>query len=64
MDLLFIIYIFVLFLIFVPKFLLTSKIDSSLLQSFVHAILFSILFYLTYKYIKCEKKEHMTIGTY
>ena len=64
MDLLFIIYIFVLFLIFVPNFLLTSKIDSSLLQSFVHAILFSVLFYLTYKYIKCEKKEHMTIGTY
>lgn len=64
MDLLFIIYILLLFIIFSPNFLFTSRIPSSLFQSFVHAILFSILFYLTHRYFEVPKKEGITIGTY
>ena len=64
MDLLFIIYIFVLFVLFSPNFLLKSHFKNHIVQSLVHGMLFSILFYLTYSQISYYEKEGLTIGTY
>jgi len=64
MDFLLIIYICVLFVIFSPNFLFKSHFQTHIIQSFVHAIIFSIIFYLTYVKIELKEKEGATIGTY
>ena len=64
MDFLLIIYICVLFVIFSPNFLFKSHFQTHIIQSFVHAIIFSIIFYLTYVQIELKEKEGATIGTY
>lgn len=64
MDFLLIIYIFVLFVIFSPNFLLKSYFKNHILQTVFHGILFSVLFYLTYNHLEYRNKEGATIGTY
>jgi len=64
MDFLLIIYIFVLFVIFSPNFLFKTHFQPHIIQSFVHAIIFSVIFYLTYVKIEWKEKEGATIGTY
>jgi len=54
----------VLFVIFSPNFLFKSHFQTHIIQSFVHAIIFSIIFYLTYVQIELKEKEGATIGTY
>ena len=64
MDLLLIIYIFVLFIIFSPNFIFQSSFKNHMIQTLVHGLLFSLLFYLTYSQIGRVEKEGATIGTY
>ena len=64
MDLLLIIYIFVLFIIFSPNFIFQSSFKNHMVQTFVHGLLFSLLFYLTYSQIGRVEKEGATIGNY
>jgi len=64
MDLLVIIYIFVLFIIFSPNFIFQTSLKKPLIQSLVHGVIFSLLFYVTYPIIQYSEKEGATIGTY
>ena len=64
MDLLLIIYIFVLFVIFSPNFIFQSAFKNHMIQTLVHGLLFSLLFYITYSQIGSVEKEGATIGTY
>ena len=64
MDLLLIIYIFVLFVIFSPNFIFQSSFKNHMVQTLVHGLLFSVIFYVTYSQIGMTEKEGATIGTY
>jgi len=65
MDLLLIIYIFVLFVVFSPNFIFQSSFKNHMIQTLVHGLLFSLLFYITYSQISSVEKEGATIiGTY
>ena len=64
MDLLLIIYIFVLFVVFSPNFIFQSSFKNHMIQTVVHGLLFSLLFYITYSQIGSVEKEGATIGTY
>lgn len=64
MDLLLIIYIFVLFIIFSPNFIFQSSFKNHMVQTLVHGLLFSVIFYVTYSKIGITEKEGATIGNY
>lgn len=64
MNLLFIIYIFVLFVVFSPNFIFPISLKTPVVQAFVHGLIFSVIFYMTYPQIIGNKKEGATIGTY
>ena len=64
MDLLLIIYIFVLFVFFSPNFIFQSSFKNHMVQTLVHGLLFSVIFYVTYSKIGMTEKEGATIGTY
>ena len=64
MDILFIIYIFALFVIFSPNFIFQYSKSNNILVSVLHAIIFSIVLYVTYNSVSKKQKEGATIGTY
>ena len=64
MDILFIIYIFTLFVIFSPNFIFQYSKSNNLLVAILHAIIFSIVVYVTYNSVIKKQTEGATIGTY
>ena len=64
MDILFIIYIFALFVIFSPNFIFQYSKSNNLLVAILHAIIFSIVVYVTYNSVTKTQTEGATIGTY
>lgn len=64
MDILFIIYIFALFVIFSPNFIFQYSKSNNILISVLHAIIFSIVLYVTYNSVSKKQTEGATIGTY
>ncbi len=64
MDILFIIYIFALFVIFSPNFIFQYSKSNNILVSVLHAIIFSIVLYVTYNSVSKKQTEGATIGTY
>lgn len=65
MDIIFIIYIFALFIIFTPNFILQiSYKQNNVIATVMHAIIFSLVFFITYKIVQESQKEGAKIGTY
>ena len=63
MDILFIIYIFALFVIFSPNLIFNYSKTNNILVVLLHAIIFSIVVYITYNSVINTKIEGATIGT-
>ena len=63
MDILLIIYIFALFVIFSPNLIFNYSKTNNILVVLLHAIIFSIVVYITYNSVINTKIEGATIGT-
>lgn len=64
MDILFIIYIFALFVIFSPNFIFHYNKSNNIMVAIIHALLFSVVVYVTYSSVINKQKEGATIGTF
>ena len=64
MDILFIIYIFALFVIFSPNFIFHYSKSNNIMVTIIHALLFSVVVYVTYRSVINKQTEGATIGTF
>ena len=64
MDILFIIYIFALFVIFSPNFIFHYSKSNNIMVAILHALLFSVVVYVTYRSVINKQTEGATIGTF
>ena len=65
MDSLFIIYIFALFVLLTPNFILQfSYKQNNIVVAIIHALLFSIILFMTYKLFRNKQREPISIGTF
>ena len=64
MDILFIIYIFALFVIFSPNFIFHYSKSNNIMVAIIHALLFSVVVYVTYRSVINKQTEGATIGTF
>ena len=64
MDILLIIYIFALFVIFSPNFIFKYSQSNNIYTSLIHALIFSIVIYITYNSVVKSETEGATIGSF
>ena len=64
MDILFIIYIFALFVIFSPNFIFKYSQSNNIYISLTHAVIFSVVIYITYNSVIKSETEGATIGSF
>jgi len=64
MDILFIIYIFALFVIFSPNFIFKYSQSNNIYISLTHALIFSVVIYITYNSVVKSETEGATIGSF
>lgn len=65
MDSLFIIYIFALFVLLTPNFILQFPYkQNNIFVALIHALVFSILLFMTYKLFRNKQREPNSVGTF
>ena len=65
MDSLFIIYIFALFVLLTPNFILQFPYkQNNIFIALIHALVFSILLFITYKLFRNKQREPNSVGTF